>query len=111
MTNDSKKNCHTNFIRAAPNTFLTPISLERLIELAVFKLMKFMQAMIRINAAIDEKNRIYPPVKPDRDEHLYGYQPKALMHRCFLRTYRTRDHISSHDPGFFYSPQQSYWIC
>ena len=49
-TNDSVKNCLIRLLRREPTTFLMPTSLALPADLAVERLMKLMQAMIRMEA-------------------------------------------------------------
>ena len=48
---DSVMNCHIRLDRCAPITFLIPISLARVVDWAVVRLMKLRQAMVRIRKA------------------------------------------------------------
>ncbi len=48
---DSIKNWLTSSLRNDPTTFLNPISIARFADLAVERLIKFIQAMIRIKPA------------------------------------------------------------
>ena len=59
VKNDSPKNCHIRFFRFAPTTFLNPISLNLLTDLAVARFIKFIQAIKRIKTAITEKIYTY----------------------------------------------------
>src|SRR6478735_7884479 len=52
---DSPVNCKSNCLRSAPTTFLTPISLALLNDLAVDKLMKLKHAISNTNKAIADK--------------------------------------------------------
>ena len=52
---DSIRNCRISCVRAAPTTFLIPTSLERRVDLAVDRFMKFMQAIVNTKAATAEK--------------------------------------------------------
>ena len=61
---DSPMNCLIKSHFTAPVTFLTPISLIRVEDLAVVKFIKLMQAMSRINTAIAEKIYTYSMMPP-----------------------------------------------
>src|SRR5687768_12324166 len=52
---DSSMNWLTSWPRTAPNTFLNPTSFDLSVALAVARLIKLMQAMIKIKMAIDIK--------------------------------------------------------
>src|SRR5688572_3204326 len=50
---DSPRNWRINVFFSAPNTFLTPTSAERFEDLAVERFIKFIQAISRVNNAIE----------------------------------------------------------
>src|ERR1700753_903096 len=50
---DSPKNWRIRALFSAPNTFLTPTSAERLDERAVDKFIKLIQAISKVNMAMD----------------------------------------------------------
>ena len=62
--NDSPKNWNTSDLRSEPTTFFMPTSLALSVALAVERLMKLMQAMSSMNAAMATKSltdSILPP--------------------------------------------------
>ncbi|SKB87620.1 hypothetical protein SAMN05660293_02783 [Dyadobacter psychrophilus] len=56
---DSDKNCDTKPFRVEPNTLRTPISLARLMERAVVRLMKLTTAISKMNNPIPVKIYTY----------------------------------------------------
>ena len=57
INNDSPRNCFTSDFFSAPNTFRIPTSAERFEERAVDRFMKLMQAISKVNKAMEA--RIY----------------------------------------------------
>src|SRR5215831_12077506 len=52
---DSPRNCRINELFSAPSTLRTPTSAARLLERAVDKFIKLMQAINKVNIAIDAR--------------------------------------------------------
>src|SRR5437868_14871664 len=50
---DSPRNCRTSEFFSAPSTFLTPTSADRFEERAVERFMKLIQAINKVNTAIE----------------------------------------------------------
>src|SRR5665213_128869 len=64
---DSVRNCFTRLLRDDPITFLSPTSFALLADLAVERLIKLIQAIIRMKQAMapnSQTNRISPWDKP-----------------------------------------------
>ena len=55
ITSDSPKNCLIKEPLPAPNTFLTPTSVDLLEERAVDKFIKLMQAINKVKKAMDAR--------------------------------------------------------